>query len=96
MDKTKTFRAEQVAARVGISTKTLNAWYAYKLVNPGNALFATLPEFVREAGNVRVWTKEDIIKLRKFKSQLPRGRKGIMGKYAGKGTGRENGKTEVK
>ena len=85
-------RAEKVAAKVGISTKTLNAWYVYKQNNPENELFQALPDYTRDEHNCRLWNKDDISKIVRFKKQLPRGRKGVMGKYAGKGTGRENGK----
>lgn len=83
-------RAENVAAKVGISTMTLNRWYRFKNENQGT-LFDELPEFTRDKNNSRLWDEQAIPVLIAFKNKLPKGRKGVMGKYAGKGTGRENG-----
>lgn len=85
--KTKLLKLEEVAIELGCSCYTINNWYRAKKKNPDNELFDLLPEPRQSGGRqTRYWTQRDINKLKKFSSQLPKGRRGIMGKYKGKGT----------
>ena len=80
--------AAQTAGLVGISVTTLNLWYAWKRTNPTNELVNYLPDF-EKIERSRYWKESDIWKLIKFRQELPKGCKGILGdvtqKYCRKG-----------
>lgn len=80
--------AAQTAGLVGISVQTLNLWYAWKRTNPDSELVNYLPDF-EKIDRSRYWKESDVWKLIKFRQEIPRGCKGILGsitqKYYKKG-----------
>ena len=73
-------KIEAVATLVNTSVQSINNWYRFAKQNPDNEYAKMLPEYVRAADcNVRLWKKEDIQKIIKFKSVIPKGRNGILG-----------------
>ena len=75
----ETYRIEQVAAEVGVSTQTINNWYKFKRENPRTQLARQLPKFVKsKITGTRYWSAEDIEKLKEFKENKPSGRNGRM------------------
>lgn len=71
---------EEVAVSVGVSTQTLYNWYRFKKNNPDSEYSKMLPDYI-VAGNKyqRLWNKDDINKLIRFKNAIPKGRNGVMG-----------------
>lgn len=84
MTKEGFLTAGAVCLRVGVSTKTLNNWYAWYLDPDMEKPESTpeLPMYVqdREKGP-RYWSEESVEKLIAFKEWLPKGRNGVMGRF---------------
>lgn len=78
----KLLRIEEVAAYIGVSTKTINHWYWAKALDPENEILQILPEIIRGPGNkkTRFWKMSDLWKFYEFQTRRPIGRNGIMGK----------------
>lgn len=79
--------ANEVCYLVGISIYTLNNWYAFKRAEPDNEYAKLLPEFRTKSTGSRVtryWTQEDVAKLITFRSSIPWGKGGVMGKITQK------------
>jgi hypothetical protein len=79
--------ASNVANKLNISVKTLTTWYKWYYDNtiekPKD--FPKLPEYIQDHVNgPRYWTESDVKKLEEFKSWIPRGRAGVMGKINSK------------
>lgn len=75
----ETYRIEQVAAELGVSTQTINNWYKFKRENPRTQLARQLPKFTKsKITGTRYWSSEDIEKLKAFKETKPSGRNGRM------------------
>ena len=75
----------QVAVLVGVSEATLNFWYRFRRANPDNEYALLLPDFIQSTNRQkRLWNREDIPKLIKFKNAIPKGRNGIMGEVTQK------------
>ena len=73
-------RIEEVALRIGVSTKTIRNWYKFKRENPDDELAKILPDPVTfGSGPALHWTSNDIWRLLEFKAKIPRGRNGVMG-----------------
>lgn len=73
-------RVEEVALSVGVSTKTINNWYAYKRACPESELTSLLPEFEQEHPRAtRLWKMDDVWRLIEFKTRMVIGRNGEMG-----------------
>ena len=76
----KMYKIGEVALLIGVSEKTINFWYGWKRTNPDNDLVKFLPEYITVGQyRTRYWRDSDIWKLIKFKSNVPKGRNGIMG-----------------
>lgn len=80
------YTAGETSVLCGISVETLNLWYRFKKYNPDNNYAKMLPEIKHKEDNnkVRYWNEEDIYKLVEFKSTIPQGRNGVMGKITQK------------
>lgn len=75
----KQYRVEQVATLLGVSSQTINLWYAWKRTNPKSENVKLLPEYTQATSrSTRYWTREDIKQLRKFKKSIIKGRDGVM------------------
>lgn len=75
-------KIEEVAFRLGVSTKTINNWYWYKNRNPevDNEYIKMLPDYIQEGERqTRFWKESDLPILQQYKESIPRGRSGIMG-----------------
>jgi len=80
MRKDGKLRIEEVAVLVGVSVKTINNWYSFKKQNPGHELASALPEFTQDRNRgTRLWTRDNVPLLVRFKNMLPQGRAGVMG-----------------
>lgn len=80
MQKERLLTAMEVSVLVGISSQTLNIWYAYKRQNPNSEFAKMLPNYIQSGSKqTRYWKYEDIYKLVEFKAKLPHGRNGVMG-----------------
>lgn len=80
---------EEVATVIGKSVATINAWYRFARKNPESELAISLPIPVQDnIRSPRYWEKNDVYTLIEIQSKIPLGRKGPMGKYQGKGTGK--------
>ena len=80
---------EEVATMIGKSVATINAWYRFARKNPESELAASLPIPVQDnIRSPRYWRRNDVYTLIQIQSKIPLGRKGPMGKYQGKGTGK--------
>ena len=78
-------KLEEVAFMVGVSTKTINTWYAFKKKYPDNEYSQMLPAFERIGTNsTRYWHLANIYKLKEFKDIIPKGRNGILGEITHK------------
>ncbi len=87
-------KIEEVAVLMGCSSETINKWYRYQKNHPEDKIFKKLPQFQQDGEKqTRYWNREDVYKLIEFRTHLPRGRNGIMGKYHGKGT--KNGSNKI-
>lgn len=87
-------KIEEVAVRLGVSTQTINRWYRFKRQNPEHQLSKLLPEYTKEktaitGADVRYWNQDDLFKFIEFQSHVKLGRTGVMGKYDGRGTRKE-------
>lgn len=71
-------RAEEVALRLGVSTRTIDLWYRWKRKNPEHTLAKLLPEYSK-TGVTRTWKEEDVESLIVFRDSKPNGRGGILG-----------------
>lgn len=87
-------RIEEVAALLHCSANTVNSWYRFKKACPEDPYAKILPDYVQEGGRTspRYWTQEDLWKFAEFRSKLPIGRNGVMGKVTQKYTTRKGGK----
>jgi len=73
-------KVEEVALSVGVSTKTINNWYAFKRACPDNEYASLLPDFQQEHPRAtRLWNVDDVWRLIDFKSRMVIGRNGEMG-----------------
>lgn len=63
---TRTYTTSEAAAQIGVSRQTLQAWIAGGGIDPPEAI--TLGRVT-----VRLWTKADIARVRKFKGTLKPG-----------------------
>lgn len=79
--KTKTMLSkEEVAVSIGISTQTLYNWYRFKKENPDSEYAKMLPNYTISGTNgQKLWEKDDLKVLMRFKNIIPKGRNGIMG-----------------
>ena len=76
----KLLRIEEVAVRLGCSSKSINNWYWFRREYPDNEYAKMLPDYFQEGPRkTRFWREEDIPKLKMFKDSIPQGRGGIMG-----------------
>lgn len=75
----------EVCVLVGISIYTLNNWYRFKKTQPKDKYAKMLPKFVQRSDRqTRYWKREDIPKLIEFKTSIPQGVNGVMGKVTQK------------
>lgn len=73
-------RIEEVAMSVGVSVKTINNWYWFRMAHPEHKLAKLLPDYIQDGvRQTRFWKQSDIWKLLEFKTKLPKGRNGILG-----------------
>lgn len=69
----------QVCKRIKVSVYTVENWYRFKREHPEDELALLLPDYYKEHINSRkFWKKEDIKKLKEFKSVRKLGRNGQM------------------
>ena len=82
MDEERMYSIEEVAVILGVSYKTLCNWYAYKRKFPDDVWSQKLPEYILggDKKTKRLWKDSDLEKLFAFKTELPRGRGGVLGK----------------
>ena len=81
----KLLRLEEVAVIIGSSSKSINNWYWFKREDPDNEYAKMLPEYIQKGPRqTRYWRECDIWKLIEFKSSIPQGRNGIMGRITQK------------
>ena len=84
---------EEVATLIGKSVASINAWYRFARKNPDSEVAKSLPEPIQEnSRSPRYWKRSDIYEFIKVQLKIPRGRKGPMGNFKGKGTGKNYGK----
>lgn len=94
------FTATQVAAILQISVPTLTNWYTW-YNDPSYEKPEGLPELplYTRAGNTnrspRLWTEQDVEKIKVFQSFIKRGKGGFMGDFNAKFWG-ERGKRALK
>lgn len=75
----------EVCVLVGISIYTLNNWYKFKKEQPKNKYAKMLPKYTQvQERQTRYWKREDIPKLIEFKTSIPQGVNGVMGKVTQK------------
>lgn len=80
MKKVRRLKIEEVAAIIGVSTKTINFWYAWKRKHYRHPLAKLLPNYKQNGSRqTRYWNPEDVYKLAEFQANLPKGRNGILG-----------------
>ena len=78
--ETKLLNVDDVCDELGITTATLANWYKFKTENPEAEICNLLPEIIRIGPrNARFWRVEDLDRLKTFRDEMPRGRRGIMG-----------------
>lgn len=83
--KERLINAMEVSLLVGCTVPTLNSWYKWKQLEPEQELTKLLPDFIR-IGNkkTRYWKESDVYKIIEFRTKLPQGRNGLMGKVTQK------------
>lgn len=91
MENNRLINVQELAYRVGCSIQTIGSYYRFKEQYPTEELAMMLPDFVRQGNrNTRYWKESDVAEIIKFRSVMPQGRKGALGritqKYVKKGT----------
>lgn len=76
--------ATQVAYLVGVTEKTLSAWYKYiNSDEPKPKDMPKLPMYKQTSvRGKRTWNESDIEDIKRFKDWIPHGRNGCMGRIS--------------
>ena len=78
-------KIEELAMRIDSSVQTINNWYKWKRENPEHKLASLLPDYIQEGNRqTRYWNLKDIWMFIEFKTNITRGRNGIMGQSRSK------------
>jgi hypothetical protein len=76
---TMKLKIRELSIKTGLSTHTINKWYAWKRQNPDNPLAKEIPDFEKpKYTSARLWDEEDVDKIIAFKSRVVMGRNGFM------------------
>lgn len=77
--------AMETSLLVGVTVPTLNSWYKWKQLEPDHELAKLLPDYIKVGNkNTRYWKESDIYKILEFRTKLPIGRNGVLGKVTQK------------
>ena len=70
----------ELSVLVGCSPNTIDCWYRWKRLHPEHEMAKLLPDYVQEGERqTRYWKTSDAWALINFKTQIPKGRNGILG-----------------
>lgn len=93
MEKDRLINVQELAYRVGCSIQTIGSYYRFKEQFPTEELAMMLPDFVRQGNrNTRYWRESDVAEIVKFRSLMPQGRNGALGKITQKYVKKGNNK----